>query len=315
MADANSTSEKPRRASTVILARERAGEVQVYLLKRSDRSAFFPGNYVFPGGMVEPEDWGTRLWKAHADKDLKEISQRLGGPLTEEETLAHGVAGIRETFEEAGVLLAYRNEGRQVGLERLREQRMAEDLPRGWFQDWVVSEGWTLTLSGLARWAHWISPALMPRRYDTRFFLAFMPPGQECSPDTRETEHGIWISPRKGLAGNLRGEILLSPPTLITLHELLQYPDMGELEKEVETRPWGKTRLPRLIRLPKGLLILQPWDPMWNQELEIDHGVLDEAALPLDEPFSRLWYHDGIWRPVGGPEGMPFGGFSRGRGR
>lgn len=314
MADASDKSKEPRRASTVILAREKGGEVQVYLLKRSDRSAFFPGNYVFPGGMVEPEDWDTQLWKAHVDMDLEGISKRLGGTLTEEETLAHGVAGIRETFEEAGVLLADRNKCTREDLERVRDRRMARDLPRGWFQDRVVSEGWTLTLSRLARWAHWITPKLMLRRYDTRFFLAFMPPGQECIADTRETEHGIWISPWKGLANNLRGEIPLSPPTLITLHELLQYPDMGDLEKEVKTRPWGEARLPRLIRLPKGVLILQPWDPMCNQELEIDHKGLEKAILPLGEPFSRLWYHEGIWRPVGNPERKALGGLSKGQG-
>ena len=66
----------------------------------------------------------------------------------------------------------------------------------------------------------------------------------------------------KGLARNLKGEIPLSPPTVVTLHELLKFSTLGDLEKEIETRPWGQPLLPRLIPLPDGPLILEPWDPV-----------------------------------------------------
>ncbi len=299
MTDTKKTSIKLRLASTVILIREHGGELQVYLLKRSARSSFFPGTYVFPGGTVEAEDWASGLWKEHIGLDIEKISRRLGGSLTEEEALAHGVAGIRETFEEAGVFLAYRNEYTQEGLERVQDRRRVDGLPRGWLQDMVISGEWTLSLSRLARWAHWITPEGMPRRYETRFFLAFMPLGQECSPDAKETTHGIWISPEKALVGNLQGEILLSPPTLVTMHELLQYSDMGDLEKEVQTHTWGEVLLPRMIRLPQGTLILEPWDPMCKQGVEVDTKELEMAILPVGEPFSRIWYHGGVWTPVG----------------
>jgi len=289
---------EPRRASTVILIREEGGELQVFLLKRSGGSGFFPGNYVFPGGTVDPGDGNPKLWKAHVDMDPKEVSRRLGGGLSEEEVFAFGVAAIRETFEEAGVLLAYRSEQTKGDLERVCERRMSAGLDKDWAQELVVSEGWTLAFTRLVRWAHWITPELMRHRFDTRFFLAFMPPGQECVPDTRETTHGIWISPEKGLAGNLEGEIPLSPPTLITLHELLQYADIHNLEKEVQSRPWGEALLPRLIPLPQGPIILEPWDPMYHLEFEIDPNKLENSVLPLEAPFSRVWYHEGIWRPI-----------------
>jgi len=290
---------KPRMASTVILIREHGGELQVYLLKRSTQSGFFPGTYVFPGGRMETEDRASGLWKAHVDLDIGEICKRFGGGLTEEEALAHGATAIRETFEEAGAFLAHRNEYTREGLERVQDRRRVEELPKGWLNDLAVSEGWMLAFSRLFRWSHWITPEGMPKRYETRFFLAFMHPGQECNPDARETTHGIWVSPEKGLVKNLQGEIPLSPPTLVTLHELLQYSDMRDLKKEVQTRTWGKALLPRMFNLPKGKLILEPWDPMSKKELEIDAKGLEMNCLPVGEPFSRLWYNGGIWRPVG----------------
>jgi len=224
MIDTKKVPTKPGMASTVILVREHGGELQVYLLKRSTRSGFFPGTYVFPGGRVETEDQTFELWRTHIDLGSEDIFQRFGGSLTKEEALTYGVTAIRETFEEAGALLAYRNEYTQEYLKRLQDRRGTEELPKGWLNDLVVSEGWMLAFSRLFRWAHWITPEGMPKRYETRFFLAFMHPGQECNPDARETTHGVWVSPEKGLEMN---------------------------------------------------------------------------CLPVGEPFSRLWYNEGIWRPVG----------------
>jgi 8-oxo-dGTP pyrophosphatase MutT (NUDIX family) len=293
------TPKPPRPASTVVLAREHDSRLEVYLLKRSAKSDFFPGNYVFPGGTVDEEDRATEHWKGHLDIGLEEILRQFGGGLTVDEAIAYGVAAIRETFEEAGVLLAQRDEQGPEDLERLCHQREAEKLTKNWLREWVVSEGWTLLLSQLGRWAHWITPEAMSRRFDTRFFVAFMPEGQACQPDARETTEGIWISPEEGLLGNLRGEIPLSPPTLVTLQELLSYASLDDLKTEVKARAWDEARLPRLVRVPDGALILEPWDPMISEEISVDTKVLESAVLPLGEPFSRLWYHGGLWRPVG----------------
>jgi 8-oxo-dGTP pyrophosphatase MutT (NUDIX family) len=99
---------EPMPASTLLLIRDKNGELQVYLLKRKGSSGFFPGNYVFPGGMVDSEDRDTDFWKARVDLEPEEIDRRLGGALGWEEALAFAVAAVRETFEEAGVLLAWK---------------------------------------------------------------------------------------------------------------------------------------------------------------------------------------------------------------
>jgi 8-oxo-dGTP pyrophosphatase MutT (NUDIX family) len=289
----------PPAAATVILARQHDGELQAYLLKRSLKSRFMAGNYVFPGGMVDAEDRQFKLWQPHVDLDLTGLSQHLGGKLTAAQALAYGVAAIRETLEEAGVFLAFKRGENVTSPEQIFKLRLSGDLKQGWFLKAVASQGWTLKLSALMRWSHWITPVLMKRRYDTRFFLAALPSGQHCQPDAKETIHGLWISPRAGLAGNLAGEIPLSPPTLITLHQLLKYSHLNDLENEAKNRQWGEAFLPRLIPMGKGALIIEPWDPQYNQkEVSINPLDLPQRVLPLEESFSRIWYHNGIWRPV-----------------
>lgn len=287
-----------RPASTVILSKEEREAFLVYLLRRSKKSGFFPGYYVFPGGSVDPEDRMDETWSLIADLNQVNWLKRFGGGMTKEEAFAYAVSAIRETFEEAGVLLIDQTDTMEQGLERLRARRRGEGLPRGWFRESIEAEGWPLTFSSIAPWTHWITPRLMRSHFDTRFFVAFMPTDQVCSPDDEEMVHGIWVSPRKGLEGNHSGEIPLSPPTLVTLHELLTYEKLSDLKREAETRSWGDARFPRLVPLKEGALILQPWDPMRYGEVNVDTKKLEKMILPVGEPFSRLWLHEGIWRPV-----------------
>jgi 8-oxo-dGTP pyrophosphatase MutT (NUDIX family) len=289
----------PKPAATVILTREHAGELQVYLLKRSATSGFMAGNYVFPGGMVDAGDRNFRLWKNCVDLNRDEIARQLGERPSREDALAFGVAAIRETFEEAGVFLA-RRQGQSIGdLEQISKLRSDLNLSKNWLKALVLSDRWILAISELYRWSHWITPELMRWRYDTRFFLATMPTDQVCQPDTRETTHGLWISPHEGLAANLSGDIPLSPPTLITLHSLLNYRSLKDLIKEAKIKRWGKPLLPRLIPLQVGAVIVEPWDSMYNQKyIQLNSDELANTVLPVGESFSRIWHNEGIWRPV-----------------
>jgi len=257
------------------------------------------GNYVFPGGMVDAEDRNFQLWKNCVDLDRDEIARHLGGMLSTEDALAFSVAAIRETFEEAGVFLARRQEPSVENLERICKLRLDLNLPKNWLKALALSDRWILAISELYRWSHWVTPEQMRRRFDTRFFLATMPIDQVCQPDTRETTHGLWISPQEGLAGNLSGDIPLSPPTLITLHSLLKYRNLKGLIKEAKIKQWGKPLLPRLIPLHMGAVIVEPWDAMFNQkDIQFNNDELANKVLPVGESFSRIWYNDGIWRPV-----------------
>jgi len=293
MAKTNHAPAKPRLASTVILIRQVGEELQTYLLKRNAKSRFMAGNYVFPGGTVDIEDCNTDFWKSHVDMDLESLCLQLGGNLSGEEALIYCVSAIRELFEEAGVFLVHRKKQNKGDIKKLCSLRMSSGLSKGWLQELVV-DGWILELSRLGRWAHWITPELMPQRYDTRFFLVFMPNGQECTPDFIEATHGIWVNPKKGIAGNSKGEIPLSPPTLVTLHELLNFSSLKALKKEMKIRTWGKALLPRMIASHQGKMFLEPWDPMFNQKVDINTSGLKKVILPPGEPFSRLWFHEGL---------------------
>jgi 8-oxo-dGTP pyrophosphatase MutT (NUDIX family) len=298
MNEAQDRIEIPRPASTVILTREHAGEVQIYLLRRSTKSRFMPGSYVFPGGTVDRGDRDSEQWKPYVDMNLETLDARLGGGLSPEESLAYAIAAVRETFEEAGVFLARKNEARPEDTQRACERRMNGGLSKGWLRDWVSSEQWILSLSGLARWSHWITPEARSQRYDTRFFMASMPSGQQCMPDASETTEGLWVNPEKGLMGNHRAEIPLSPPALVTLYELMGYCTAKDLVKEKASRPWGDACMPILIRFSDGALILLPWDPRYGRCRGLESKDVNKTPLKVGEPFSRLWYRDGVWRPV-----------------
>ncbi len=257
------------------------------------------GHYVFPGGILDPDDWRFDLWKDYMDLDGAGLTSQLGGGLSPEETLAYGVAAIRELFEEAGIFLAERLNQSKADLGRILRLRTSNNLPIGWLLNLVVAEDWTLTLSALSRWSHWITPVLMQRRYDTRFFMAFMPPGQRCNPDHREITNGIWISPLQALAGNINGQIPLSPPTIVTLQQISKYPTFKALKQEAQTRKWPTPALPRLVPLEKGSVLIEPWDAQYHQpHINIAAADLKTALLPAGEPFSRIWYDGRLYRPI-----------------
>ncbi len=299
MTESNTPPVVPVCASTLILVRDEGDKFEIYLLRRSSQSGFMPGNYVFPGGVVDPEDSDVDLWSGHINLNRAQVMTRFGEGLNQEDAITHGIAAIRETFEEAGVLLARQNGGTGRDLDNLLDQRLVGSLSKTWLGELVAAGEWTLGFSELVPWSHWITPEIRSKRYDTRFFVAFMPEGQECRPDKRETTHGIWVSPEKALRGNLKGEIPLSPPTVCTLHEFLKTPGVGDLRKELETRSWGEARIPRLVPMTGGALLLLPWDPNYHdQEIKTETKSLGKRVAPLGNPFSRIWYSDGLWRPI-----------------
>jgi 8-oxo-dGTP pyrophosphatase MutT (NUDIX family) len=286
-------------AATVILTRPAGDGFEVYLLKRSATSKFMPGSYVFPGGMVD--DLDAEEWSAFVDMDIVTIERRLGGELDAGEALAYGVAAIRETFEEAGVLLGHAEGPAADGLERARRERETGDFKKGWFHSLVAEHKLRLDLTALFRWAHWVTPREMKRHYDTRFFVAAMPPDQTCRPDTRETTAGIWLTPLEGLKANLKGEIALSPPAIVTLQAFTKFNRLEELKTVIAHRRWGEPIRPRFIAMGKDAVIVEPWDPEFHQSsIDIDPDKLGEKLLPVASPFSRIWLHDGLWRPVDG---------------
>ena len=286
-------------AATTVVARDQNGKLQILLLQRSAKSRFMAGNYVFPGGLVETADNDDRLWRSHADASPDEIRRRIGDAEIDGKALSAAVAAIRETFEEAGLLLAGRR-GLPAGERRtLFSRRLAGELPPDWLRQCVVNDDWIIELSRLLRWSRWITPAQMRYRYDTRFFVARMPEAQVFRPGLKETVHGLWISPEEALGKNLSGKIPLSPPTLVTLHEMLPYAGVRQLESAAAKRLRKDPLKPRLITDGGEKVILEPWDPEYHRSrIRIDAANLRKGVAPVGGKFSRLWFAAGVWIPV-----------------
>jgi 8-oxo-dGTP pyrophosphatase MutT (NUDIX family) len=291
MVSADQRAETPIPAASLILARPAAGLPEVCLLKRSSASRFMPGSYVFPGGWIDAGDRDAAFWGARCDLSPADVARRLARGIDAATALSAAVAAARETFEEAGVLFARPPAAAGADAPSDRE------VFRRRFEQGVR----VLELSALAPWSHWITPVGMPRRFDTRFFAAALPAGQKVRPDGRETTDAVWVTPRQALDGNMAGRLPLSPPTLATLHELLDYPTIESLTEETGRRGWGNPILPRLVPLgkPHGAVIVAPWDPSYaSAEIPVDAADLENRVLPVGAPFSRIWNLNGFCRPI-----------------
>jgi hypothetical protein len=300
MTDKNIIPPPLRQASTVILLRERNKAFEVYLLRRSTKSGFMGGLYVFPGGAVDPEDSGFDSWAPHIDTSRDQFSIQLGGDtLSDDDALGFSIAAIRETLEEAGVFMASDENKTKKDIDDMCTYRLNQDLPRSWFKTKVMNENWVLSLSSLGRWSHWIAPKLMKKRFDTRFFIVLMPDKQTCVPDNIETKQGVWITPQDALEQNLEARTPLSPPAVVTFTQLLKFHTLNDLKHEIQTRSWGDPIAPRLVPSPDGPVIIEPWDPMRHSEIKINTTDLPKKILPPGSAFSRIWCDRGVWKPVG----------------
>lgn len=120
--------------------------------------------------------------------------------------------------------------------------------------------GVRLPADALHRWAHWITPEVEPRRYDTVFYVAALPTGAEAVDVSGETEHAEWRTPASALAAAGRGELVLMPPTLSVLLELADLPDLAAVEEAARDRVVA-TVLPGLRRSESGWEFVYPAAP------------------------------------------------------
>jgi 8-oxo-dGTP pyrophosphatase MutT (NUDIX family) len=247
----------PRDAATVILLRQDPQVAQnpgleAFLLRRTKALEFAPGACVFPGGSVDERDAdpviGETAWAGPSPADL-------GGQLGISADRVRGLvcAAVRETFEESGVLLAGPSPTDLVrhsaALMQDRRDLLDGSVSLG---ELLGRRGLVLRADLLTPWARWITPEVSPRRYDTWFFAAAMPPGQTAalpgargvrgdgSPrsggvpggvvppgDNTESDSGTWLAPSAALEAARAGQITLLPPTAVTLAELAAYRDVA----------------------------------------------------------------------------------------
>jgi 8-oxo-dGTP pyrophosphatase MutT (NUDIX family) len=255
----NKTEVKPFPAATVTLVRDAPGGLEVLLLERSQSLRFMPGAFVFPGGALDPADSSPELQSLCVGPGEADASRALG---IERGGLAYWIAAIREAFEEAGILLAYRADGKLVELngaagERFQTHR--ELLDRGRhdaFGDVLRAEGLRLATDRLLYFGHWITPVTVPRRYDTRFFLAAAPAHQEANCDRTETVSHVWLKPQDAL--DRREELGMRFPTIKTLERFSSFDTVEKLTLGIAETPVVRPLLPRITADGKTLLPGEP---------------------------------------------------------
>ena len=201
-------------AATILLVRDGSDGLEVFMVERHHQIDFATGALVFPGGKVDP-----------ADADPALVPRCRGGAGLGDADRAMRVAAIRETFEEAGVLLAYPRGGDAlVDAERLRSietrhrDRLNEDACT--IVDVVETEDLDLAFDGLVRFAHWITPVFMPKRFDTEFFLVPAPADHVAIHDGGESVDSVWTTPEAAVSAAESGTRTIIFPTLMNVKKL-----------------------------------------------------------------------------------------------
>jgi 8-oxo-dGTP pyrophosphatase MutT (NUDIX family) len=295
----------PKKAATTILLRNKEPQgFEVFLLKRHEKSSFMGGNYVYPGGRVDREDGSLEMCSFSKGITLEEARMILGRAISSEESFAHWIAGIRELFEEAGVLLAYDQKGRLLQLknreerERFLHYRESLQKDKKSICEMAQKENLLFALDQLHYYAHWITPEARSERFDTRFFLTRYPLGQEATHDQKETTAGAWLTPRKALEENLTGEVVLSPPTLKTLEDLSRFESIGEIFDSLEGKNIQPI-LPILTKISDHPLLVFPWDPEYEifQKGKIPSPIHHGSPSQPGDNTTRLLMREGRWLP------------------
>jgi len=222
---------EPRQAATVLLLRDGVPGLEVYLLRRTKGMPFAGGMTAYPGGGVDPRDGDIET--AWAGPPPAQWAAAFG---CDERTARELVcAAVRETFEEAGVLLAGLPEDGgvpgavvpDVSGDDWEEQRQALLSRELSLAQLLADRGLVLRTDLLRPFAHWITPPVEPRRYDTKFFAAALPVGQEARHVSGEADEASWQTPTAALTEMMAGTRPMLPPTTHTLGQLEPFADVA----------------------------------------------------------------------------------------
>jgi 8-oxo-dGTP pyrophosphatase MutT (NUDIX family) len=206
----------PRPSATVLLARD-GDPWELLLVQRPGGADFAPGAYVFPGGTVHEDD-----------RDF------------EDEIRA---AAVRELFEEAGILLARGARDAECAAVRRSLERGAS------FGEALRKSGLSPDFDALVMFARWVTPALLRRRFDARFYLARLPEGQSVTPQAGEVADWLWVSPSRALASR---ELTLVYATRAVLESVAGAPDVDTLFARARALEEIPTVEPRLVQTDRG---------------------------------------------------------------
>lgn len=248
----------PRPATTVLLLRpsqpgDAGSPLEVFMVVRHHQIDSFSGALVFPGGKLEEAD---------GDKSLR---ARCGGADgIDDAELKFRVAGVREAFEECGVLLARKRGQRALigaadlkGIEERWRSKLAKDEAS--IVDLVEAEDLEIATDLMTPYAHWITPTFVPKRFDTWFFLAEAPEDQVALHDGSESTDSVWIGPQEAIDEAVAGKRTLVHATTKNLELLAEGKTVAGAIAAAKTRkivtvlPWVEARDgKKFLHIPEG---------------------------------------------------------------
>ncbi len=228
-----------RPAATVMLIDDRP-DLQVLMMERHANTVFAGGMWVFPGGAVDHQDDASYYSGIATHRTDEEASTLMG---LDSGGLAYYMAAIRETFEEAGILLALHqkderplsiNPDNEARFEQYRDQLNAGDID---LKSILEKESLLADVGQMHYIARWITPLGSPRRFDARFFISCIPSEQVAAHDDGELVNSVWMSPRRILEQFDLGEMVLMSPTLRMVKNLAAFESADQVIRSVETNP------------------------------------------------------------------------------
>ncbi len=250
----------PIAAATILIVRDGESGLEVFMVKRHHQIDFVAGALVFPGGKVSKGDF---------DAGLQDVTDGVADWTTQ--MRAMGAAAIREAFEESGILFA-REPGREelISAERadaLSHYRHALEKNELTLHDMLKAENLRLACDRLVRFAHWITPEMMPKRFDTQFFLAAAPRGHTGKHDGRESVDSIWIGPEEAIADRKKWNVIF--PTKLNLMKLAKSANVADAiaaaraTAPLPVTPWTEeTADGRILRIRDDAGYEQTWASM-----------------------------------------------------
>jgi 8-oxo-dGTP pyrophosphatase MutT (NUDIX family) len=278
-------------ASTVLVLRDSPAGPEVFMVRRHDGTAFMAGAHVFPGGRVDAGDREAAQVDETWCDGIAHATAQLAG-MSEVEAVAYHVAAARELFEEAGVLLARDSRGEFVSLagaddhQRFKRYRSEVHDGKATLRDILQRERLRLALDTMIHFAHWVTPPSDTRRFDTRFFVTRVPPHQTPAHDETETTHSSWATAAGAIAKAKANEIVLPPPTWMTVREIEPFATVEDALVWARAREVVR-REPLLLEQNGQRLLVMPGDPL-------------HPDRPREQPSTetRFVWTDRRWRAM-----------------
>jgi len=245
-----------RPAATILLVRDGGGGPGVLLMRRGRSAGFVPGAYVFPGGRVDRSDAEPHVVEHLDGLDEAVAAERLDLAGGDPPALAYYLAALREAFEETGILVARLTDGtppptaaEDPAVDALRDDLMEDRVT---FAEVLDRLRCRLDGGAVEYVAHWITPEVEPRRYDTRFFAAKVPEGSDAVGDSRAMTDAVWLAPARALERFHEGSLPMVFPTIRTLSDLSRFPSVDAVLAHFRTVS-VPTIMPRLVMTPTGV--------------------------------------------------------------